>query len=106
MNKPLFHNALIKRIAKQTGLFEYQVRLTIKYLIKNIVLELSEGNSVKVHSLGTFRTGKARRKKFYSLQEKKMMTYPQRLVPKFKWTREPLDKIKQGIKEAAERDSD
>lgn len=79
----LLHTNMLRRIAKMTGLFEYQVRDVILAFIRFTLSDLTEGKEVHILSLGKFWLKKLENTTIWNPNIRKMVKVGVRYVPKF-----------------------
>lgn len=74
---------MVKAIAEESGVFDYQVRAVMKSLIKNILSRLANGESVHVLALGKFWLKKRKPTNVWDPMKKEKCERGERFVPKF-----------------------
>lgn len=74
---------MLKAVAEESGVFEYQVKAVIKSLIRNILSRLANGESVHVLALGKFWLKKRKPTNVWDPMKKEKSKRPERYVPKF-----------------------
>ena len=74
---------MVKTIADESGVFEYQVKAVLKSLVKNILTRLANGETVHVLALGKFWLKKRKATNVWNPVEKAKSERPERFVPKF-----------------------
>lgn len=74
---------MVKTIADECGIFEYQVRAVLRSLVKAILTRLANGEAVHMLSLGKFWLKKRKATNVWNPVEKAKSERPERFVPKF-----------------------
>lgn len=74
---------LVKKIADETELYDYQVRLVMNSFIRNVLTELANGKTVHLLSLGKFWMKKVEGKNIWNPQKREKRYVEERYIPKF-----------------------
>ncbi len=75
--------SMVKIIAEESGVFDYQVRAVIKSLVKNILTRLANGETVHILALGKFWLKKRKPTNVWDPMKKEKSQRAERYVPKF-----------------------
>lgn len=94
---------LVERIAKETGMFDYQVVRVLQSLVVNVVESLKTGRPVQIRELGTFYLRKYTHQISWDPHRGQPKPVSERLIPKFKWGRTAIASLRKEIDSACSR---
>lgn len=86
MNKTT-HNKLIQGAAAESGLDENLVRRSTDAYLKQVAQSVLDGTATPLYRVGTLYLAKANPKRAWSFSDKKVVTLPERKIPKMTFTR-------------------
>lgn len=84
MEKSVNKTALIKEISKSTGVSLKDVQNVINSFISTIYLHLSNGETVQIQELGTFKKVHYKKRGAFNIRARKKMTIPAQDLVRFK----------------------
>lgn len=106
MSSKYSNTDLINLIGEKTGLYNYQVKSVIVWLVRILVSELSQGREVNIISLGKFWLKRCPQRYYYDPLRSKKILRQERLVPRFTFGRRVFAFIRAEVSKVFNRISD
>jgi nucleoid DNA-binding protein len=86
---------MTKRIAKKTGMYDYQVRAILMAFIQETITDLARGKSVHLMALGKFWVKKMKPCRVWNPRKKEQFQVGTRYLPRFEYGGKAYAFIKQ-----------